>query len=278
MKQIHRGWLAAALVGAAACTGVQDRADVEMAVADALISEQQEAQLGEQIHQQLAAEGVKLSKDPVVVPYVERLLAQLTPYAKKDRDTAWHVHVIDDPKQVNAFATPGGHLYVFSGLLLAANSESEVIGVMGHELGHVVARHAARSMVAQFGLQTIAALAMGQNPGMLAQVAASIAANGAILAHSRADEYEADVYAVRYSSAAGYDPRGIALFFRRLPTIEGRLGQVLSWMQTHPTPPDRIERVNQVIARERLSGPKIGTDSLAPIKQHIQSQTPVSWK
>src|SRR5690606_32382452 len=164
------------------------------------------------------AEGVELSKDPVVNQYAEGLLAQLVPHAKKDRgDTDYHVHVIDDPKVVNAFATPGGHLYVYTGLLLTADNESEVMGVLAHELGHVVRRHSARQLVAQYGLQTIAAVALGENPNMLKQIGAAVVANGALLAHSRSDEHEADEYAVRYTAAAGYDPRGIAMFFRKLP-------------------------------------------------------------
>ena len=277
MTSIHRAWPRAALLAVAlSCTTIEGREDAEIAVADALISDQQEAQLGAQIHHELEREGVRFSRDPVVTKYVEGLFAQLVPFARKDRDAPYHIHVIDDPKTVNAFATPGGHLYLYSGLLAAASTESEVVGVLAHELGHVVAHHSARQMVKQYGLQTIAALALGQDPNLLAVVGANLLASGALLAHSRADELEADTYAVRYSAAADYDPRGIALFFRRLPTIEGRWGKVLSWLQTHPTPPDRIEWVNQVIARERLSGAKVGAESLQPIKERIASQLPVS--
>lgn len=278
MKSIHRVWLAAALLAVAANCSLTQRAEAELVVAKALVSDEQESQLGEQIHQELHAQGVKLSTDPVVTQYAERLLAQITPLAKKDRHTTWHVHVIDDPKTVNAFATPGGHLYLYTGLLLTADNESEVMGVLSHEVGHVVARHAARSMVAQYGLSAIASLALGQNPNLLEQVAAAVVANGTLLAHSRADENEADLYAVRYSAAAGYDPRGIAMFFRKLPgkNDNPKTQRLLSYLQTHPATPDRIEHVNQVIAREHLSGAKVGAQELAPIKQRLQVGTPVS--
>jgi len=274
-----RVWLAAVVLALAAnCTLLQKTDEAEIAVAKALVSDEQEAQLGQQVHQELEAQGLEYSKDPVVQQYVEGLVAQLAPHAKKDRDTPIHVHVIDDPKTVNAFATPGGHLYVYTGLLTAATNESEVVGVLGHEIGHVVARHAARSLVAQLGLSTVAAIALGQNPGQLKQITGALLTNGALLAHSRSDELEADEYAVRYAAAAGYDPRGIAMFFRKLPTIEGRWGKVLSWLQTHPTNPDRIEKVNAIIAREHLSGSKVGAETLAPIKQRIEAGMPVSWK
>ncbi|MBL8949455.1 MAG: M48 family metalloprotease [Myxococcaceae bacterium] len=273
------GW-AVVMVGGlvSGCTLMQERDDAEIVVAKALVSDEQEAQLGEQIRRELEQQGIRYTKDVQVQQYVEGLVAQLQPHAKKDRDTRLHVHVIDDTKTVNAFATPGGHLYVYTGLLTTASNESEVVGVLSHEVGHVVARHAARSLVAQLGLSNVASLALGSDPEALHQVVGQLLTNGALLAHSRADELEADVYAVRYAAAAGYDPRGIAMFFRKLPTVEGRWGKALSWLQTHPTTPDRIERVNATIARERLSGSKLGAETLAPIKQRIEAGMPVSWK
>ncbi len=279
MRSIHRVWLAAGLLAVAAnCSLTQSLPEAELAVAKVLVSDEQEKQLGLQVHQELEQEGVKLSKDPVVTKYVDGLVAQIVPHAKKDRDTDYHVHVIDDPKTVNAFATPGGHLYVYTGLLLSADNESEVVGVMAHEVGHVVRRHSARQLVAQYGLQTIAAVALGENPNMLKQIGAAIVANGAILAHSRADEHEADLYAVRYAAKAGYDPRGIAMFFRKLPAKSGTLNKVLTYLQTHPATTDRIENVNQIIAREHLSGSKVGQAELQAIKQHLQMGAPVSWR
>lgn len=279
MRSIHRVWLSAGLLALIAnCSLTSQLPEAELAVAKALVSDDQEKQLGAQVHQQLEADGVKLSKDPVVNKYAEGLLAQLLPHARKDRETDWHVHVIDDPKTVNAFATPGGHLYLYTGLLLTADNESEVVGVLAHEVGHVVRRHSARQLVAQYGLQTVAAVALGSDPNMLKQISAAVVANGAILAHSRADENEADVYAVRYSAAAGYDPRGIAMFFRKLPAKSGTLNKLLTYVQTHPASADRIENVNAVIAREHLSGAKIGEAELKAMKQHLTMGAPVSWR
>jgi beta-barrel assembly-enhancing protease len=279
MRSIHRVWLAAGLLAVAAnCSLTQQLPEAEIAVAKALVSDEQEAQLGQQIHQELQAEGMKFSNDPVLTKYVEGLVAKIAPYARKDRDVPFTVHVIEDPKTVNAFVTPGGHVYVYTGLLLAADNESEVLGVLAHELGHVVRRHAARQLVAQFGLQTVAALALGENPNVLKQVGAAIVANGALLANSRGDEKEADTYAVRYTAQAGYDPRGIAMFFRKLPAKSGTLNKLLTYLQTHPATPDRIEHVNQVIAREHLAGSKVGKEELQAIKQHLQTGAPVSWR
>jgi predicted Zn-dependent protease len=155
---------------------------------------------------------------------------------------------------VNAFATPGGYLYVYSGLLLAADDTAEVAGVLGHESGHVVARHSARQMVNQLGVQTVAQMALGKEPGKLSQLAASLAGNGAILAYGRADESEADEYGARYASLAGYDPHGIATFFEKLEKSEGKQPGWAAYLSTHPATPDRIAQVNKYIADEKLGG------------------------
>ena len=279
MTSIHRVWLSAALLALICnCSLTSQLPEAELAVAKALVSDEQEKQLALQIHQELEKDGIKLSKDPVLTKYADGLLQQLLPHAKKDRDTDWHVHVVEDPKVVNAFATPGGHLYLYTGLLLAADNESEVVGVLAHEVGHVVRRHSARQLVAQYGLQTVGAVALGNDPNMLAQIGAAVVANGAILAHSRADEHEADSYGIRYAAQAGYDPRGIAMFFRKLPAKNGTLNKILTYTQTHPASADRIERVNQQIARERLAGAKVGDTELKAIKQHLTMGAPVSWR
>lgn len=179
------------------------------------------------------------------------------------------MYVIDDSKTVNAFAAPGGNLYVYTGLLATADNEAEVAGVLSHEAGHVVARHSARQLVEMFGLQAIAGLALGKNPALASQLAASIVANGAMLAHSRSAENEADEYGVRYASATGYDPRGLVTFFQKLQAKEGRTPAALSWLSTHPATPDRINHINQFIATNGLSGSDQGSDRLAAIKRQL---------
>ena len=280
---MRRSLLALALLSASCTTQTREgMARAETAIAKALISDEQEDAIGRQIHAELekgTAETppIRYSTDPVVTTYINNLTAKLTPYADKDRKTAWHMHVIDDPKVVNAFATPGGHLYVYTGLLLAADTEAEVIGVMSHEMGHVVGRHSARQMVNALGLNAIASLALGENPTTLAKLAAAVVGQGTMLAHSRSDENEADQYAVKYAAAAGYDPGGIASFFEKLKGKQGHVPQALTWLSTHPAPADRITKVNQAIARQGLAGRgEIGAGRLEPIKARINATRPVS--
>ncbi len=259
----------------AGCTSTQRRT-TEKKIAETLISDQQEFELGFQLHEQLKKENVKFLQSPQVELYVEQLVRKLTAEANKERTQEWRSFVIDDPTQVNAFATPGGRIYVFTGLLLAADNEAEVAGVLGHELGHVVGRHAGRQLVATYGLQTVIGMALGKKGNELAQLAAGLAGKGAQLAYGRDMELEADQYGARYASAVGYDPRGLATFFEKLRARQGDTSKVLTWFSTHPANSDRINRVTALIAAEGLSGTELGAAPLQVIKAELSKQRPVS--
>jgi beta-barrel assembly-enhancing protease len=258
----------------AGCTHRQ-RAGAETQLAKILISDQQENQIGLQVKQELEQkEHVRYLNDGEVTSFVKSVTDKILPLAEKDRPgVKWQVQVIDDPKTVNAFATPGGFLYVYSGLLLAADNPSEIAGVLSHEAGHVVGRHSARQMVNAFGLQAVAALALGQNPGLAAQLAAAIGGKSLLLANSRADETEADEYGARYASAAGFDPRGLITFFQKLMKQEGRTPQLLKFLSDHPATPDRISHLEEYISQNHLSGSGgRDPDGLPRVKERIRQR------
>src|SRR5512134_925424 len=188
----QRWWVALSLIlpvlAGAGCSAKQ-RVNAETSLARALISDQQSEQIGQQVHAELAAKGVRYVNDRRVTGYVERVAGKIFDLARRDRPGVnFHVHVIDDAKTVNAFAAPGGHVYLYSGLLLAADNEAEVAGVLAHELGHVAGRHVERAMVNAYGMQSLAALALGKNPGLAQQLAASVVSTGILRAHSRSEE------------------------------------------------------------------------------------------
>ncbi|MFL5322513.1 MAG: M48 family metallopeptidase [Myxococcaceae bacterium] len=251
------------------CASTQVR-KVERGAAEVLVSDEQEKQLGLQVQGELDKQGVKYLQDQQVVSYVQNMATPILQAANQQRKGVnWTVRVIDDPKTVNAFATPGGFLYVYSGLLMTAENESELAGVMAHEAGHVVARHSAQQMVKAFGLEAVASLALGQNPGLAKQLAASIVGNGAMLANSRQDETEADELGATFSSAAGYDPHGLVTFFGKLLQQQGKTPKVLSWLSDHPATQDRIEHVNQFIAAHNLHGTKVQTPEFEAAKARL---------
>ena len=237
-------------------------------IAKALVSDDQEAQLGAQVKQELDKQGTKYIQDPEIVNYVKGVAQKIFVSADKDRPgVKWQVFVIDDPKQVNAFATPGGYLYVYTGLLMAADNEAQLAGVWGHESGHVVARHSAQQMVNEMGLQTVIEVALGQNPNQLAQLASTLAAKGALLAYSREDETQADEYGARYSAQAGYDPHGIIQFFEKLKAMEGNQPAFAKYLSDHPATADRITHLQQYIKEKGLTGSELGAQRLQPVKQ-----------
>ena len=254
-----------------ACTSGQ-RASFETAAAKALVSDDEEKQLGLQVKQELEEkQHVKYLSDPAVNS-CQSVIDRILPSAKKDRPNQdWQLHVIDDMKTVNAFATPGGYIYVYSGLLAEADNEAELAGVLSHECGHVVARHSARQMVDAYGLEAVVALALGENPSLLNALASGVAAKGAMLANSRSDETEADEYGARYSSAAGYDPHGLVTFFEKLLKMQGSESKVLTFLSDHPATSDRIQHIQQYIAENHLTGSDLGAERLAPIKQQLTS-------
>lgn len=245
---------------------------VERAAADVLIPDETEARLGQQVHQELVAERAPFVEDAALSESLRRVATPILRAAEKDRPgTAWRLHVLNEPGTVNAFATPGGYLYVYTGLLLAVEDEAELAGVLAHEAGHVVARHTAQQMVSALGLEVVAGLALGKDPAMLAQVAATLAAQGALRAHSRADEAEADKLAVRYAAAAGYEPRGLASFFEKLARQGPGLPRALAWLSTHPAPPDRAADVEARAAREGLSGKRDVQGELPTLKARARA-------
>ena len=246
-------------------------------IAKALVSDDQEAQLGAQVKQELDKQGTKYIRDPEIVNYVKGVAEKIFVSADKDRPgVKWQVFVIDDPKQVNAFATPGGYLYVYTGLLMAADNEAQLAGVWGHESGHVVARHSAQQMVNQMGIETVIGIALGQNPNQLAQLASTLAAKGALLAYSREDETQADEYGARYSAQAGYDPHGIIQFFEKLKAMEGNQPAFAKYLSDHPATADRITHLQQYIKEKGLTGSELGAQRLQPVKQRLIAQARAS--
>lgn len=249
---------------------------VETDVAKSLISDDQEKQIGLEVKQELETkQHVRYLEDPVVTGYVRGVAGRILTFAMKDRPgLTWNVNVIDDPKTVNAFATPGGFLYVYTGLLLAANNEAELAGVMGHESGHVVAHHSARQIVEANGLEAVTALALGENPGLLAQLAAAVATKGALLAHSRTEEDEADTYGARYAATAGYDPHALITFFEKLQALYGSTSGISTWLSDHPATDQRIAHIKAYIAEHGLKGSDLGAERFAPIKARLQARRP----
>ena len=157
--------------------------------------------------------------------------------------------VLDDDGQVNAFAVPGGYLFVYSGLLLAEN-EAELAGVLAYEIDHVVGRHSANQLATQYGMEFLLGLALGTDPDEVATMTSDWLGAGASARFSRDDEREADDYGFRYLLGAGYDPEGLLTFFEKIGEFEAKpSGDLDALMASHTATDERIQRLGQKIAK-----------------------------
>ena len=188
-----------------------------------VLSESDEIALGREFSREIERE-IKLFTDPEVVRYVDELGQTLVRHSKRS-NIHYYIKVVDTD-EVNAFALPGGFLYVNRGLISIADTESELAGVISHEIGHVVGRHGAKALTRQLGLEIVLGMITGRNPTGVQRVASQLAAIGGIfsmLHYSREAEREADALAVENLREAGYDPDGVAAFFEKLLEINDRV-------------------------------------------------------
>jgi len=190
---------------------------------------------------------VKLVNDPVVTEYVNRIGQNLV--RNSDAQVPFTIKVIDSDV-VNAMALPGGFFYVNSGLILAADEEAEVAGVMAHEIAHVAACHIARQMSRQnlAQLMTIPLIFVGGGIGYGAYEAAGPTAMLTLLKFQRGFEAQADYLGVQYMYRAGYDPSAFVSFFEKIQAMEKKKpGTLAKTFDTHPQTPDRIEKTQEEI-------------------------------
>jgi beta-barrel assembly-enhancing protease len=189
----------------------------------------------------------KLIKDPVITEYVNRVAQNLV--RNSDAQVPFTVKIIDTD-DINAFALPGGFFYVDSGLILAADSEAQLAGVMAHEIGHVAACHAAREMSRGqlMNLASIPLIFVGGGIGYAIQNVAGLAMPMGFLKFTRSFESEADFLGVQYMYKAGYDPQALTAFFEKVKALEKhKPGSLAKAFDTHPQTPDRIEKTQQEI-------------------------------
>lgn len=238
------GFLFMLLLVGSSCTAVRQY------LGAGLVSFETEVSLGQKLAAQVERQQ-RVLRNREVQDYVRLVASRLVTHAALDRpEVRYRVTVLDNPGQVNAFALPAGFLYVYTGLLLAADNEAELAGILAHEIGHVVGRHSANQLATQLGLEILVGLALGQNSEQLASLAAEAGTSGALARFSRDDEREADAFGVKYTMAAGYDPRGLLTFFEKLKKLEGRRqGGLESLLSTHPATQERIDRIDRMIRK-----------------------------
>jgi predicted Zn-dependent protease len=242
------------------------------------VSQQQEVQMGQEYAQQINAQ-LPIIQDPEVNRYINVLgdsISRLT--SRKDLD--WHFFIVDS-KEVNAFAVPGGFVYVNRGLIERADKMDEVAGVLGHEIGHVLRRHTIKQMqkgqAANVGI-TLACVLTGVCGNQAASAAIQVGGGALFARFSRSDEAEADQEGFDNVVRAGISPEGmVSMFQKLLEERKTRPAGVEGWFLTHPLEEDRITaiqaRINQLPPNTLAS---LGTDTrnFHTFKARLQSLPP----
>lgn len=234
-----------------------------------LISLEDEWRLGAQIAADIERQA-PIVRDQQANAYINALGQQLVRQSAM-ANLPWQFHIIQDPS-INAFNIPGGHVYINTGLIAAAANASELAGVMAHEINHGVERHATEQMSKQYGLQILASLALGQNPGALQQIVAQVLGTGALARFSREAEEEADRLAVPMMARAGYNANGLVTMFQKLlAQRRTRPGAVEKFFSTHPLTEDRIRDIARQIEKQNATGGRTDDPEFQNLKRRVTS-------
>ncbi len=189
--------------------------------------------------------------------YLQSIVNQViaSPQIKYKGTFAYKVQILDT-NIINAFATPGGFIYVYKGLLKFADNEATIAGVLAHEIAHSERRHATKRMTQQYGISILASLVLGSNPSALEQIGANLLTGLGLLKNSRDDEYEADEYSFKYLQDTKWYPGAITYFLEKIQAQQqsspSDFEEILS---THPLDSKRIAQINEFIKKANLPAP-----------------------
>ncbi len=214
-----------------------------------LFSPEQDIELGKQTVQEIADHPndypvLSESGNAQIYQYIRGITTKLLNTGKVNyqKEFAWNVKIINDNKTLNAFCTPGGYIYVYTGLIKYLDSEDQLAGVMGHEMAHAALRHSTSQMSKTYGIAALASIVTGSsNPGLLEQIALSLIQ----LKFSRGDEKAADEHSVIYLCETNYNAAGAAGFFIKLEQ-SGEGGNPPEFLSTHPNPGNRVADIQKM--------------------------------
>ncbi|MCB9694119.1 MAG: M48 family metalloprotease [Alphaproteobacteria bacterium] len=219
---------------AGACNGdvnlftIQDDVDLGMQVRDEILATPEEYNV------------VPEEAAPAAYGHLRRIRDAVLGSGKVEHadDFEWEVYLIDDDETLNAFCTPGGYMFFYSGLMRYLDEEDHFAGVMGHEMAHAASRHSTEQLTQAYGVQTLIELALGEGD---AATIATVAAGVATLEFSRTDEAESDAKSVEYLCETDYSAAGASGFFEKLLAEGG--GQIPEFLSSHPSNASRVEDI-----------------------------------
>jgi predicted Zn-dependent protease len=228
---------------AAGCVSVYNRATEKQELL--LLDTENEVRLGEDIDKETKAR-LEIVHDAGLMQRLERIGNKVA--SASDRtDLSYHFRIVKD-EDFNAFALPGGFIYVNSGLIKEADDD-ELAGVLGHEIGHVAAQHSVKRLQAELGYQILIAIVTNVSSQEQILRATDISFSLVSLGYSRKDEFLADKLGIKYSRGAGFNPQGVATFFEKLKKQQEKKGPriTLIFLSSHPPIEERINKAKQEI-------------------------------
>lgn len=239
-----------------------------------VFSLQQDVDLGKKVSAQIESDPKKYPILPEkgneeVYKYLRGITQKLISSGRvaHSNDFSWQTKIINDPKTLNAFCTPGGYIYVYTGLIKFLDSEDQLAGVMGHEIGHAALRHSTRQMTQLYGIDLLATLALGNGGQKLKELTEGLVG----LKFSRGHEKEADDYSVSILCGTGYNAAGAAGFFKKIEAkSDGKSGGTPVFLSTHPAPKNRIENIQNKAVKLGCTGKSTNTAQYNKIKQLLK--------
>lgn len=205
--------------------------------------------------------------------YLQNIVNQIanSPEVKYRGTFPYKVEIIRDDKTINAFCTPGGYIYVYTGLVKVLDNEASIAGVLGHEIAHAECRHSTERMTKHYGASFLLGLLVDKTQSKTVEIGGQLFTGLALLKNSRSDESEADERSFKYLQSTKYYPGAIRYFFEKVRG-ERNGGAIERLLSTHPLPQDRLDDLNKMIAAAKLSPPNEGglhTDSYVAFKRRL---------
>ena len=266
MKNIFLGACIAMVLGLAAC-GDDDGGAL-------FINANQQKQLGAQFDSTILANPSEypiLSEEeyPAANAYIQGIFNEILESDEVDHrdDFDWQIRIIENDSVLNAFATPGGYAYVYTGLIKYLDQEDDLAGVLGHEIAHAAEEHSARNIEREYGINIVLSVLLGNDPGQLTEMVAGVANGLAGLSYGRGLENEADEKSVAYLADTRYNCAGARSYFQKLEA-SGQPRQP-EFLSTHPEPGNRVENITQTAEEIGCSTEPLDPDSYEEFKQML---------
>ncbi len=206
-----------------------------------LLSPEQERELGAQVAAEIEDTETLLA-DPVIQAYINEIGQRLVVGVER-RDVDYQFKVIDAPDTINAFALPGGFMYIYTGLMKLCENEAELASVMAHEIAHVTSYHHGESMTRAYGYQMLMSVVLGNNQNNLAKLVADFSGSTGMMYFSRQNEREADAKGMNYMVHAGYNPNAMTSFMQKMMLATEGQARPIPLFSSHPATQERVQNM-----------------------------------